>query len=211
MLPRRLTEANGAGGHRQGLAASCSLGRTARDLLGQYATVYTRSWAVDSMNGRVRLKSEMMPQVHVATATTAGKCVSGAGKSACMRRTEVISCLCCCRCGSPGSFYPAAVARCTATGIKRCICNQTWVRGYGFVAKPVGPPEPLPALRAYTSFWSWLRNVEWSMSFLFHQTTSFGTLRGLYVAKCCNTVGRSFLMRHNPHCSQTDIDHDRRH
>ncbi len=34
MLPRRLTEANGAGGHRQGLAASCSLGRTARDLLG---------------------------------------------------------------------------------------------------------------------------------------------------------------------------------
>ncbi len=148
--------------------------------LAQYATVYTRSWAVDSMNGRVRLKSEMMPQVHVATATTAGKCVSGAGKSACMRRTEVISCLCCCRCGSPGSFYPAAVARCTATGIKRCICNQTWVRGYGFVAKPVGPPEPLPALRAYTSFWSWLRNVEWSMSFLFHQTTGFGTNKSLH-------------------------------
>ena len=24
----------------------------------QYATVYTRSWAVDSMNGRVRLKAE---------------------------------------------------------------------------------------------------------------------------------------------------------
>ena len=26
--------------------------------LAQYATVYTRSWAVDSMNGRVRLKAE---------------------------------------------------------------------------------------------------------------------------------------------------------
>ena len=26
--------------------------------LSQYATVYTRSWAVDSMNGRVRLKTE---------------------------------------------------------------------------------------------------------------------------------------------------------
>ncbi len=26
--------------------------------LAQYVTVYTRSWAVDSMNGRVRLKAE---------------------------------------------------------------------------------------------------------------------------------------------------------
>ena len=26
--------------------------------LAQYATAYTRSWAVDSMNGRVRLKAE---------------------------------------------------------------------------------------------------------------------------------------------------------
>ena len=26
--------------------------------LAQYAAVYTRSWAVDSMNGRVRLKAE---------------------------------------------------------------------------------------------------------------------------------------------------------
>ncbi len=26
--------------------------------LAQYATVYTRSWAVDSMNGRVRLRAE---------------------------------------------------------------------------------------------------------------------------------------------------------
>ena len=27
--------------------------------LAQYATVYTRSWAVDSLNGRVRLKAEI--------------------------------------------------------------------------------------------------------------------------------------------------------
>ena len=27
--------------------------------LAQYAAVYTRSWAVDSMNGRVRLRSEL--------------------------------------------------------------------------------------------------------------------------------------------------------